>query len=1121
MRKLCILITLLMGIPALAQFTSNVQGTITDPSGSVVPGAVVKLTNTDTNESQSFTSNAAGQYYFNRLAPGPYAVIVTAPGFEKTVQPIRVTTEQTAGVDIHLRVGSASDTVNITAEDSHGLNPDETRVQYTLSAEEIAAFPLQDRSTLSLIRSTPGATGIDEGHQNVAVNRDQASESVAGRSVNSNLFLLDFIPVNSQIGNASAGSGVSGGAITLIPHPDMIAEIALQTTTFSVENGAASGIQSSITTKSGTNKFHGDADYTYTGGPFRANFNGTTNNPPFRQQYVSGALGGPIWRDRTFFFGSYFNQVDEQPVGGFGTFFDPSFITWAQANYPNSQNIARGLVPYPADRAIGTPIVLDTAADLTGYNFVNFGTVACNSGGASAIPTAPNLIPIPCNQAIWDEAPFNATSTDNGMQYNFRLDHSLRQSKDRLNASFFRFDQKSVSSEIQSTFDGATPSTGYYIAGNYTHVFTPSLLNQASFGQTRFEFDYKTTPHSLSQLLLPYLSGCTCVGLNQIQFLTTLREHQSYGRDSISWVKGKHSFTFGFQGAYNNQIQDDSAVYGRPFLQASFFIYDYLNDLSDLELIYTLSANVNNFPGKFIPQLFGSSAVRFGLYGQDSWKITPNFLLTYGLRWDDFGNPASYGKNAEAFSNIKLAQGSTLPQQVAGLSVGLVNDVYTGSRAANFLPRAGFAYTLPFSGRRTVVHGGIGFYEDDLNLSDISANLPTQPPVRLSLTLGQFSTPVAINTYGTSEIQGPPGGNPYGFQFPNYPIYGYSPQGAPLDQNGNVEIGGLFGVDPNMRPPKTLLYNLGLEHELPRHLVVGALYSGSYAYDQLLTTDVNTYPGLYSGEQEGTQVGQRYNAQFGQIKFFRNVATDNYNALILTARQTLGKLTYQASYTYGKALGEPTNNATDQYDLRSQYTNSNGDTRHRITITQLYEVPAVFGNKLLNTSLAGWTLSNALVGQTGQPFTIASTSGSNDFNNDGISYDLPTYVGTKHKFTRSEAHTSFFQQTSVFGDVAGTKSGSPLFIPPPGTNAEGQNNKQNTFWGPGYFDLDTGLSKKFQLPWLFNEHASLALRAEAINLLNHANFLTPGGSYDNLPTAGIVGGTHQGRIIQLGGRLEF
>ncbi|NYF87986.1 outer membrane receptor protein involved in Fe transport [Edaphobacter lichenicola] len=1052
-----------------------------------MPNATVILTNTDTNISQTSTSSPSGQYYFNRLPPGPYRVTVEAKGFAKTVRDAQLTTEQTAGIDIQVAINGTNDTVTVSAEDSHGLNLDETRLQYTLSAREIEEFPLQNRSTLSLLRSAPGATGIDEGQVNIPVNRTTSGESANGRSNAGNLYLLDFIPVNSQIGGFTQTdtNGAGPGAVTIVPHPDMVQEIALQTTTFSVENGTSSGIQTSITTKSGANKFHGDADYTYTGTPFAAvaPFGVKT---PFRKQFVSGALGGPIWKDRTFFFGSYFNQQVGTPNAGFQTYYSNDFIAWGLAHYPNSQNIAKGLAPFPADRAISNAQVTLRGSDVDS---------SCDPSGTSATV-------IPCSLAINQQSPFATPQTDNGAQYNFRLDHTLRSGKDRLYASFFRFDQNSVSARIQSTYDGQTPSTGYYIAGNYTHEFSSSLLNQASFGQTRFAFNYAPTAHSTVLLTVPYVNGCGgCGGGNVSQFLETQAEHQTYGRDTVSYVKGRHNMTFGFQGSYNNEFADQSALYGRVFLQLSFGIYNFLDDVTNGQQIYTLSAQ----NGKFLPQLFGAQGSRFGLYAQDAWKITPHLLLTYGLRWDDYGNPASYGKNAEPYANVVLGSGSSLQQQVANASSVSVSNVYASSRNKNFLPRASVAYTLPGTNNNTLLHAGAGLYSDDLTLTLVANNLPTQPPTRLSISQFGITTP---SLYGNSTVQGPPGGNPYGFVLPTVPVFGFSKKGAPLDANGNPQPYGLNGTDPNVKPQKAVLYNIGIEQQMPAKLVFGLLYSGSYGYDQIVQTDVNTYPGLTADP-----ANQRYNTDFAQIKFFRNAGISNYNALIATARQTIGKLTYQASYTWGKSLGDPNVSFTDQYNIHSQYSNLNGDIRNRFSLSQVYEVPAKFHQTALNEVLSGWSINNSIIAQSGSPFSIATTSGAHDYNQDGVQYDLPVYSGTKRSFSRSDERRAGYSQTSVFA------GGAADFSTPSGLG-EGQGNKQNTFRGPGYFTLDTGLSKNFQIKWWGAEHSTFTLRGEALNILNYANYGNPDPSFDD-STLGYVQTAHQGRIIQLGGRFQF
>uniref|UniRef100_E6QIR2 TonB-dependent transporter Oar-like beta-barrel domain-containing protein n=1 Tax=mine drainage metagenome TaxID=410659 RepID=E6QIR2_9ZZZZ len=1087
---------------AHAQFTGTAQGTVTDSSGAVVNGANVTLTLIDTNEAQTFVTQKSGQYTFNSLAPGLYRVSVEAPGFKKAVIEQRITTEQTAGINVVLTVGSATaETINVSDDNGHGLNPDETRLQYTLSAREIAEYPLQNRATLGLLSTAPGATGIAEAQSNINSNTVTPAQSTNGRSNESNLYLFDFIPLNTEMGGYSDtnGTGHGPGSIPIIPTPDMLQEIALDSTTFSVENGFSSGLQVSMTTKSGSNKFHGDADYTYTGEPYAAIAPFETTQTPFRRQYVSGALGGPIWRDRTFFFGSYFNQNTATSGGGLSYFPAPEFISWAQTNYPKSMGINDGFAPNPASRATNIRTTqLGSDSGLLAPRPVDPGPACGTTGGPYPA--------LPCDLPVQDEGAFAAPSTQSGAEYDFRIDHTMREGKDRLYASFLRFDQFANAAKIIPTLDGQLPSTGYYLAGNYTHQFTPSLLNQLSVGQTRTVFSFGPTPHSESQLLLPFQFGCFCSAQMNTVFEFTYAGHQTYARDAVSWVKGQHNMNFGFQLSYNNETSDNSIVYARPFLQSNIGIYDFLRDITNFELIYTLSAQ----NGKFIPQFFGAQTTRLGAYAQDSWKVTSNLVLNYGLRWDDYGNPTVYGTNAEPFSNVILGPGSTLQQQVAGAGSFSVKNPYSSARWANFNPRGSFAYTLPKSRHNLVAHGGIGLYEDDLNLNQLVNNIPTQPPTRLSLTLmnnawGGANTAIQpVTSFGTTTVQGPPGGNPYGFQFPVITINGFNAKGAPLDPNGNPVIGSLNGVYQNLQPQKSLIYNLGFEQEMPAHLVFGLMYSGSHGYDQLVQTDVNTYAGLDSSPNN-----QRYNTDFSQINLFRNDGVSNYNALIATARQTVGSLTYQASYTWGHALADPTENLVDQQNIGAQYTNANYDIRNRFSLLQVYEVPAHYSSWLMNEALGGWSVSNTVVAQSGSPFTASTTT---DYNQDGINYDIPLYLGTKRNFSNSDARKSALTGTSVFGNNA------TAFTAPPGITEGG---RENTFYGPGYFDIDTGVNKKFQLPWLFGEKATLALRAEASNTLNHTNFTNPNAAYNNGGSFGLVTGAYQHRIIQIGSRLQF
>jgi hypothetical protein len=353
---------LCLWIPCHAQYSGVIQGTVTDSKGAVVPGASVTLTNTATNISDTATTNGTGGYDFENLLPADYQIVVAASGFEKAVVNRHVSTDEVAGVNIALTVGGATVTVEVTAAEA-GLNTDETRLEYTLTSEDINNMPMPDRSTLTTLRVAPGIVGTIEtsGSTNTNIPIGQATPDARanGRPASSNVYLLDRIPITST---------ENTGALNMIPNPDMLSEIALQTTTFSVENGATSSLQVDMTSKSGGNRFHGDFDINYTSKPFEANPDFSAGVTPFHRKYFMGSFGGPIIKDHTFFFGSIERVENLSASGAQASAFSASGIgAWTTAQYtapPAGWNTAgqawSTLFNFPA-----TGLVQQTAAQPT------------------------------------------------------------------------------------------------------------------------------------------------------------------------------------------------------------------------------------------------------------------------------------------------------------------------------------------------------------------------------------------------------------------------------------------------------------------------------------------------------------------------------------------------------------------------------------------------------------------------------------------------------------------------------------------------------------------------------------------------------------------------------------
>src|SRR5450756_769542 len=320
-----------------AQYSASVQGTITDPTGAVVAGAIISLTNTATNITDTATTGGVGEYHFGNLLPGDYQIAVSASGFERAIVKRHVSTEETAGVNIELTIGAGRITVEATTAEV-GLNPDETRLQFTLTAQDLNDMPLPDRATLSTLRVAPGVVGTIETNgstnSNIPIGHAAPDARANGRPASANIYLLDRIPI---------GSTQNASSLNMIPNPDMLAEVALQTTSYAVDNGPTSSIQVDFTSKSGGNKFHGDFDVSYTSKPFEASpdFGGVS---PFHRKYFMGSISGPILKEHTFFFGSIQKIDNVSALGQVQVGFSAAGIgAWAAQQYkaaPTSWNTA-------------------------------------------------------------------------------------------------------------------------------------------------------------------------------------------------------------------------------------------------------------------------------------------------------------------------------------------------------------------------------------------------------------------------------------------------------------------------------------------------------------------------------------------------------------------------------------------------------------------------------------------------------------------------------------------------------------------------------------------------------------------------------------------------------------
>ena len=1145
-----------------AQFNSNVEGTVSDQTGAVVPNAKVTLHNVETNIDLNDTTKAAGIYRFNAVGPGNYAVIVDAQGFAKKTTLVRVEQDQNASVNVALAV-TGSTTVMSVSSTSEALNPDETRLQTTLDAELISNLPLQNGSVLETVKIAPGVTGIDEDRSlsPVSINGNTMNAQANGRPSAGNTYQLDGVSIQDNTGYAS---GINHN-LTFMPAEDMVQEVALEVASYGVDYGSSSSMRVNITSKGGSNKFHGTLGDRYSGRGLNSTADFSSPEAPNSRRWYTASLGGPIWRDRTFFFFSFLHQTQTTSANSLVHYATNDFTgTWAPANYPNSVNVKNLLVPFPVGSGTNGQVATTGKSGVTAYASDLFST---STPGVCAVPikNAPFFVgtqigstPIDCTMEVVDQGPFNQSPRVNGFQIDGRVDQYFRGGNDRIYADYVLEPQVSDFIWWRPGFNATTPGGSRYINFNYTHIFTPSLISQASVSYVRFYNAFTSNTANT----IPFLTLMIGGGDDGTDYFGTpadpawQKAHNFQVHEDVTWNHGKHNIRAGFAGAELHQYSQSAGASAKAQVPIYFGWSDFLDDQPWSYGLDTLSGTT----GKFLANIQGSQVTQLGLYAQDDWKVKPNLLITLGLRWDDYGNPSRYGNGALPFVNMVSPSGNTLRQNIISnaISTAPVSNAFASNQAFNLLPRVGFAYS-PFRGRKMTVHGGIGFYEDATNVGGVVNGLSINSPSYLNLAFCYLCVaPLNVvdprNYYGSNWQAPAPFGNTY--SFPTITPTGVDSHGEVILNEGGsptVLTSSLLGVDPHLAPQKTTIYSVQVEKELKGNLVVGAGYSGSYSWDQYASGDYNSYPGDQIAHN-GTEL--RLSGEWAGIAESKNLTRGNYNALLVTARQNYHRLNWQTSFTWAKTLVSG-GLIDDIYDANHYYGPASGSVPKSFNGSIAYELPGRgLHNFVARTVLAGWEISTIATAQSGTPFSLETTAsfvplssalpseggtGTTDITN-------PTNAGTylangnsaslvnipagikKSGYGRAQWKAGIFSSLGYTNHSVPTyaiaANGAPFTNPTGyGTAPVYSNQGYNSFYGPGYLGVDSALHKKVLLPWFGQEGGStLMMGVEGSNVLNRVNLSGPASTDLNAVSTfglGVSQGSNQARIFQLVAKFQF
>ena len=1184
---------------AAAQYGASLQGTVADKSGAVVSGATVTVTNQATGVSRNTVTGEAGFYRITGLPPGKYTVTVDAPSFKKSSTPdVDVVAEAVNGANVTLETGSASETVTVTATTSEDLQTESASVVGTITSQQIVDLPDYGRDPYALIRLSPGvfadssrqgngnSLGIPQqvgpGGSNAQIfqTENQVQAIANGQRVSANNFMLDGVSVNSL---------EWGGAAVVTPNQESVQEITVSSSSYSAQDGRNSGAQVKVISKNGTNRLHGSGFFKINDKGLNAfnKFYGPTNVPlnpitcetatpsqftitashcPDRvdQKYrdFAGSIGGPIVKDKLFFFFSYEgvrlqNTVPVRSV----TLETPQFEQYVVQNNPGS--IAAKLFGTPgiAPRISSIVSTTDCCSLIPGYGIGRW-YVAGNQLG-QAIGNGPDGIP------DWGVFDLTVPNSSTGNQYNGRVDYT--KGNDQFFVSTYIVRLNNLNGGQRPIQDLTLKPDNYAATVGWTRIISGSMLNELRANFTRYDFN-QLQPSGLTNFGIPQyelfdfdISAGGPAGFGENDNLIGLAQNGStpgklaqntYGlADTFSLVRNKHAWKFGVEARRQQNNNDE------PGAERPQYKFRGLLNLANDACCFAYQVGVDPTGGALNGQRYFRDS-DYALFAQDDWKVRPNLTINLGVRWEYFtplseasGTLSNYIFGSQAFINGSVCG------PIAPLTRCKNGDQLYQADRNNFGPRVGFAWSPGLYGGKTVLRGGFGIVFNR-NADVVFDNIRQDTP---------FSALAAIcppNCYfDPGPIVGPPpgsnilytlGANTQATSFPVNPAFanGVTPQGALCADSGCTTTNpvSLFGALPNEPNPYVYVFSLETQLEPMKDLVVKLGYQGSRSRKLVRTIDLNRFipgdtfdgtqdkiqndgsNGLPCGPTNPTCLAPRLtgNPLFSNLYFPLPDVNASYDAAVFSATRRMSHgLQLGANYTWSHAID------TASYEVGFQQTdpsnqllnrgNSDFDIRQNFVLDALWQIPVFRGrHDFLGSALGGWSVSGIMGKHSGFPYSalIGSCNTNADRNGDGYCPDMPfAYFGgvIADPSKQQWINGVFPNCLSVNGQV--TSASCPNFdvtTRGPGCRC------RNIFTGPGYTSIDLSLGKDFAIPEaaFFGAGSKLEIRANLFNVLNILNLtpLIPATSSTDIINSSQFGRSSDGlagRVIEFQARLSF